>query len=88
MPVLTTPTGSMSIAWNLAVSDGAAFDAAWHDEQLAMTKGDVAVAQLDGQLAADDEKQLVGVVMGVPHELTIDLHNLNLVVVQPRHHLR
>jgi len=78
----------MSNRVDLDVSDGAAFDAAWHDEQLATTKGEVAVEQLDGQLAAEDEKQLVGVVMGVPHELTIDLHNLNLVVVQPRHHLR
>jgi hypothetical protein len=33
-------------------------------------------------------KQLVGVLVGVPDELALDLHDLDLVVVESSHHLR
>ena len=54
----------------------------------ALAQRDLAVAQLDGQLSVEDEEEFIGVVMGVPYEIALDLHNLDLAVVQPGHRLR
>jgi len=45
------------------------------------------VLELDAQLAVDDQKQLVGVLMPVPDELALDLDELDLVVVDDGHDL-
>jgi hypothetical protein len=39
------------------------------------------VAQIDAQLALDDKESLVGVFVPVPNELTLQLHDLELIVV-------
>ena len=83
-PVLTTPVGSMSTERGLLGGDRAVLDASRHDEQLARPEGDLAVGQPDGQGALDHEEELVGVGVGVPHELALDLDDLDLVVVQGR----
>ena len=75
-PVLTPSVGSISSAWT---SPSAIGQYSTHDEQLAWRESHVAGARLDGQLA--DDEQLVSVLVGVPDELALDLHDLDLVVV-------
>ena len=58
------------------------------DEELARSEHDVAVAELDRQLALDDEEEVVRVGMRVPDELALDLRELHLVVVDVRDDLR
>jgi hypothetical protein len=55
---------------DFAVCDRAVLDTLWHDEQLSRLQCHVAITQLDGQLAVDDDEQLVGVLVRVPDELT------------------
>ncbi len=69
------------------LSERAVLDTAGDDEELSWSEGHVPVAHLDGQLAARNEKELIRVLMGVPHELALKLDHLNLVVVQPGNHL-
>ncbi len=52
------------------IRDRAVLDTPRHDEQLAGAEPHVAVAQLNGQLTSNDDEQLIGVVVGVPDELT------------------
>jgi len=68
---------------DFADSYGAVFDAARYDEQLPAPERGVAVAHLDDQLPTCHEKQLVGFLVGVPDELTLELDQLDLIVVQP-----
>lgn len=72
----------------LAVGDRAMLDPLRDIEQLTLAQSDVSVAQLDGQLAINDQKQLVSVIMGVPHKLALNLHNLDIVFVQSCNNLR
>jgi hypothetical protein len=66
----------------LFIGSRAMLDAAGHDEQLAWGELDVAVAQLDREPAGEDEEEVVGLVVLVPHELAVCLDDLDLVVVQ------
>jgi hypothetical protein len=56
-------------------------DASWDDKEVALLKFDVAVAQLDRQLAVEDEEEVVGVAVGVPDELALRLGEEDLVLV-------
>ena len=67
---------------HLTVCTWAMFDAAGNDEQLAGSQYDVAVAKLDGQLTVNDEEQLVGVIVTVPDEFALHLHDFDLVVIE------
>jgi hypothetical protein len=53
------------------IRGGAVLDTSRYDEQLAGAEPHVAVAQLNGQLTSNDDEQLIGVVVGVPDELTL-----------------
>jgi hypothetical protein len=53
----------------------------WDDEQLARIQLDVAVAQVDRQMAADDQEEVVCLVVLVPDKRTLDLDDLEFVVV-------
>ena len=53
-----------------------------HDEELAWPEDHVAVTHLDGELAAQDEEQLVGVVVLVPGEVALELDDPHVVVVE------
>ncbi len=57
---------------DLSVGDRAVFRALRDDVELPGGEGDVPVPKLNGQLTVDDEEQLVGVLVGVPNELTLD----------------
>ncbi len=58
-------------------------DRARHHEQLGGAEDDVAITQRDGQLPLDHQEQFVGVLVGMPDELSPDLDELDLVVVAP-----
>lgn len=66
---------------HLAVGDWAVLHAAGHDEQLPGVQLDSSITHLYAQFACGDEEQLVGVVVGVPDELALNLDELYLVVV-------
>src|SRR5215204_292741 len=61
------------------------FDAAWHDEQIALPQLHGAVAEFDLELALEHEKEIVGVRIAVPDELALDLDDLDLVAVHRCH---
>src|SRR3954452_11045538 len=65
----------------LLVGLRAVLDALGHHEQLARPEDDVAVAQLDRELALQDQEEVVGLVVLVPDELAEHLHRDQLVVV-------
>src|SRR6266511_1466665 len=67
---------------SLLVRARAVLDAARDDEDLARVELDVPLAELDRQVPFQDEKEIVGVGMGVPDELALNLDELELVVVQ------
>jgi len=52
-----------------------------HDEKLRWPERNVAFAHLDFQLAVQDQEELVGVRVLVPGELTLNLHDRDVVVV-------
>lgn len=72
----------------LFVGHGAVLNTTGHDEQLPRAYCDIAVAQPDGQFAADHEEQLIGVVVLVPHEFTMKLYDLDFVVIETGHYPR
>ena len=57
-------------------------DPARHDEDLACLELDVAVPQMDRQPAAEHQKEIIGLVVLVPHERPHDLDYLELVVIE------
>ncbi|OLT19875.1 hypothetical protein BJF81_07545 [Ornithinimicrobium sp. CNJ-824] len=73
---------------DLSVRTGAVLDATGHHEKLSWAEDDVSVTELDRELSVDHEEQFVGVLMGVPDEVTLDLDQLDLVVVDPGDQLR
>ena len=56
-------------------------DTTWHDEKLPWPERNVAFADLDYQLAVQGQEELVGVRVLVPGELTLNLHDRDVVVV-------
>ncbi len=58
---------------DFAIGGRAVLDAPRYDEQLAGTEPHATVAELDGQLAVNNDEQLVGVLVGVPDELALDV---------------
>jgi len=66
---------------DLALGIGLVGDALGHDEHLARADAHRAVAKVDAQLALDHHEGLVGLLVIVPDEITLQLHDLELVVV-------
>lgn len=75
----------------LAVGSGAVLNPARDDVERARIEVDGpfgavgAVAEVDGEAAVDDEEELVGFGVAVPHELARDLDHSNVVVVDRGH---
>ena len=67
---------------------GAVLDAPRDHEQLPRVEIDVPVAELNGQTSLQDEEEVIGVVVLVPDELPLQLHDLDVVVVELRDDLR
>src|SRR3989441_10586835 len=60
-------------------------DAVWNDDELARLDHEVLVSQLHPQPALHDQKQLILVLVMVPDELTLELGELDEVVVHLAH---
>ena len=56
-------------------------DAAGDDEELPRPEHHIAVSHLDGEPSVEDQEELIGVGVPVPGELTLDLHDPDIVVV-------
>lgn len=67
---------------DLSVRTRAVLDASRHDEELPGAEDDVSVTELDRQLSIDHQEQFVRVLVSVPDEITHDLDQLDLVVVE------
>lgn len=65
----------------LDIGTRAVLGAPWHDEELAWPEDHVAVTHLDGELTAKDQEEFVGVVVLVPGELSLELHDPDVVVI-------
>ena len=63
-------------------------DAFRHDEHLARAERHGAVAQLDVELAFEHQEEIVGLVVLVPDELALHLHDHDVVVVELRDRAR
>ena len=53
-----------------------------NDEQFTGAEGDGAVAKIDLERAANDEKELVCVLVGVPDKLPVELRELDVLTVE------
>src|SRR5260221_6417262 len=60
---------------------GLVLDALRHHEHLAAREMHRAVAKIDAKLPLEDEERLIALRMIVPHEIALELHDLELVVV-------
>src|SRR5579862_1247247 len=60
------------------------FDAAGHHEELSLVEFDVAVPQLEGQMAFEHEEEVVGLIVLMPDEFAFDFDQQNVVVVERR----
>jgi hypothetical protein len=67
---------------DLLLGDRAVLDSLGHDEQLTRPEGDIAITQLDDQAALEHEKEVIGVVVLVPHELALRLDDHEDVAVE------
>jgi hypothetical protein len=87
-PVVEVPAGS-----NIRIAppgeDGLCSVPRGDDEGVALAQDDrvlgFAVAQVDLELAVEDEEELVGVLVHVPHVLAGGVGDLDVVVVHPGH---
>jgi len=67
---------------------GPVLDALWYDDELTRTERDLAIAELDGEVALDHDEKLVFIFVLMPDELTLNLGQFDLAVVQIRHDFR
>ena len=64
------------------LGDRPMLDAARHDEQLAFAQLDDAIAEFHAKRTVHDEEQLVLVLVLMPHELTLEFHQLHVLAVE------
>ena len=78
-----------ALAWSLIACVGAPLSTAHASTQsLWPTRADREIcdpifAQLDAHAAVEHDEDLVGIGVAMPHELALDLHELELIVVHP-----
>ncbi len=58
------------------------FDAPRNDKELALVEFDDSITKVDGQLATEDEKELVLALVVVPDELAFELRQLHMLAVE------
>lgn len=73
----------------MALTFGVRFvlEAPRHHAQLALVERHRAVPEIDAQLTGKHQEELVGVIVAVPHEITLNLDEFDLGVVHLRHDL-
>jgi hypothetical protein len=78
--VFAVPKGSMSRT--CASSSARGRCSTREDEELTLAKLDVAVAKLDRRAPLEHQEEVVGLIVLVPDELALHLHDEDVVVVQ------
>jgi hypothetical protein len=73
---------------NLLARDRSMLNTFGHDIEFARTERHRAIPQFDVQTAFQDEKEIVGVVVLVPGELSLHLHHHHVAVVEGRDRAR
>src|SRR5690348_176049 len=70
------------------IGDGPVFHASRHDEEIARPELDHLITQLHAKTAAVHEKELVFILVVMPHERTLKLRELHLLSIQLADDLR
>ena len=66
----------------LLFSDRSVLYALGHHKYFARTKPNSAVSQLNGDMPNENQKEVVGIVVLVPNEFTLDLHDHEVMPVE------
>ena len=72
---------------DLALASRAVLDTSWDNKKLPWSQRHLAFVHLHGELARDNEEQLVGVVVRVPSKFAVELDDLHFVIVELSHRL-
>ena len=67
---------------DLFLGNGAVLHAPWYDHELPLLQPDVAVTILHAELPANDQKQLILLIVLVPDKLALELHEVDVLPVQ------
>ncbi len=70
----------------LFFSDRAMLDTLWNDEQFARAKRDIALTHADRDATLENKEEVVGVVVRVPNEVTLDLDDHQVVAIELANH--
>ena len=54
----------------------------WDDKEFTRLKVNITIPELNGQTSFEDEEEIVGIVMLVPHELPLRFHDHNIMAVK------
>ena len=73
---------SFRYAANLAHGHGLVFNANRHDEEVAWSEHDLTVRKPNRQAAREDQEEVIGVVVVMPDELALHLHDHHVVSVE------
>jgi hypothetical protein len=66
----------------LTCGHGLVFDPPRHDEELAFVEVDGSLAEVDGEASSEDQEELVLLFVVMPHELALELRELDVLAVQ------
>ena len=69
---------------DLRFGDGSVLHAPWHDHELPFFQPHIPVSILHAEPTVDDQEQLILAIVLVPDELSLELHELDVLAVQRR----
>ncbi len=72
----------------LVFSDRSVLDAIGHHKRFTWTKPNGAVSQLNSDMPSENQKEIVGIVVLVPNEFPLDLHDHEVVTVEATNNSR
>ncbi len=70
------------------IGDRPVLNASGHDQELASLKLNTPISELHAEPTIHDQEEFIFVIMLVPNELALELHQLDLLAVQFAHDLR
>ena len=66
----------------LGYGHGLVFDTPRNDQELAFVEFDDSIAKMDGQMAAEDQEELVLALVMMPDELAFELRELHVLAIE------
>jgi len=73
---------------SLVLGDRPVLNALGHHEYFARTKSNSSVSQLNRDMPNENQEEIVRIVMPVPNEFALDLHDHEVVTVEATDHSR